>query len=596
MNTRREFLIASTLTIGSFVISTGLSGCGGGGASNISASFNHGVASGDPLNDRVILWTRATPDTDVDSFSIYYEVATDITFKNLVRKAEYATVKKSSDYTLKVDFQNLEAGTTYYYRFGTGDKVSDVGITKTLPTVASKVKMAVFSCANYPKGYFNVYTEAAKTGDLDVTLHLGDYIYEYGMFNKDGSPAYATENAVNIGRELPADNNTELYDLNEYRKRYALYRTDAGTRSIHAVAPMIAVWDDHEVANDTYKDGAQNHDEATEGSFSSRKLAALQAYFEWMPIRPVSDTDKETIYRSFDFGQLVSLHMLDTRIIGRDKQLKYSDYPEMFTQGDSSNFLTDLTSQNRTIMGTTQLQWLQGQLASSNATWQVLGQQVLMGRMQLPAELLGLIGQLEGTDASTKDVILAQLNTLMGELAVIKSRILQNDPTLTPQESARVLTTLPYNLDAWDGYFYERETILNTALQLDKNLVVLAGDTHNSWASNLYALDSEQKPTIAVGVEFATSSVSSPGMEEYVGLSTQESASQFEQVISLLIDNLEYFNSNNRGFMTVTFTDTQAISQWTYVDTIDNTSYETMQQRNKQLKVTPSTNKIETIA
>jgi len=598
IRTRREFLLASTLSLGSFVISTGLSGCGSSEdsdlppSSDLKISFEHGLASGDPLSDRVILWTRFSPDKEVDRFVVSYEVAKDEAFTQLVRPAQTAIVTKEGDYTLKVDYQNLEAGSLYYYRFKHGTSVSPVGKTKTLPDFVTEVKMAVFSCANYPKGYFNVYQEASKIDNLDVSLHLGDYIYEYGMYNKDGSPAYATENSVNIGRALPENNDTETIELQDYRKRYALYRTDAGAQALHKSVAMIAVWDDHEIANDAYKDGADNHN-TDEGSFSLRKQAALQAYFEWMPIRPATEGDQETIYRSFDFGSLLSLHMLDTRIIARDKQLAYSDFPELLSSGDTSNFIPTLTNPNRALLGTQQVQWLQTALASSNATWQVLGQQVIMGRMQLPAELLGLIAQLQTADATTLPVLLATLNTTLGELAVIKTRLLQNDPSLSAQERARVETILPYNLDAWDGYFNEREVVLRTAVQLNKNLIVLAGDTHNGWANNLNALDNSYQATITAGVEFATPSVSSPGMEEYAKLSTLSETIQFEEVLKLLIDDLQYFNASDRGFMSISFTDAEVTSNWHYVDNIDSAVYQENISRAKTLKVLAGTNSIQ---
>jgi alkaline phosphatase D len=584
IRTRRDFLKASALTVGSFVISTGLGGCNTDDSDNLPVSFDHGVASGDPLNDRVILWTRVTPSAPLTDFSVTYEVATDPEFGTLVRPAESARVSNAGDYTLKVDFQGLNAGTVYYYRFRVGDVVSPTGRTKTLPERTSRVKMAVFSCSNYPKGYFNAFTEAALDEELDVTLHLGDYIYEYGMFASDGvTPGYATENAVAIGRALPEDNNTELLELSDYRKRYALYRTDSGTQAMHAAVAMIAVWDDHEIANDAYKTGAENHD-ADEGDFETRKLAALQAYFEWIPIRPYSEGDTETIYRSFDFGDLVSLHMLDTRIHGRDKQLSYGDYPEMLASGDSTNFLADLTDTDRTIMGPDQMSWLQTQMSNSTATWQVIGQQVLIGRMNLPAELLVLISQLDSADNDAESVLLAQLTTSLTELATIKTRLLAGDPTLTAEETARLATALPYNLDAWDGYYVDRETLLGTAASLDKNLVVLSGDTHNGWANNLRTHGGVQ-----VGVEFATTSVTSPGMEEYVSLADDAAAQSFESVITLLIDDLLYFNANNRGYMTVTYTADEAVAEWIYVDNIDSTEYSVLSDRARTLKTTTTT-------
>lgn len=572
--TRREFLKVSALAACTLVISTGLSGCGNGESANIV--FNHGVASGDPLSDRVIIWTRVTPtEGNASSVQVSYQVATDSAFTHVTNSGS-ATTTSAQDYTVKIDVQNLSPYTQYYYRFWVGKIYSAIGKAKTLPTsTPQQVKMAVFSCSNYPKGYFNVFSAAAAIADLDVTLHIGDYIYEYGMYVNDDFtakvPAYATEDAVAIGRALPSDNNTECITLSDYRKRYALYHTDAGTQAIHAACPMIAVWDDHEIANDSYKSGAENHD-ATEGTYDDRVAAAIQAYFEWIPIRPVAEAKK--IYRSFDFGGLVALHMLETRLCGRDKQLNYADY---YTPSfDAATFTADLTSSSRSMTGSEELAWLQGSMAASSATWQVLGQQVLMGKMSLPAEILSSVAVLQSDSATDeqKAAAMSAVTTSISELTVIKGRILAGDPTVTSEEAARVNTVLPYNLDAWDGYYYEREVIYASARGLDKNLVVLAGDTHNGWASNLKDTSGNQ-----IGVEFATSSVSSPGMEEYLSITSTEMAQQLELALTILVDDLEYANLNNRGFLVATFTASEAKAEWKYVDTIKSKTYSLLTDR-----------------
>jgi len=583
-STRREFLKISALSACSLVISTGLSGCGSDNNSE-PVSFNHGVASGDPLSDKIIIWTRAT--TKAPSANVSYEVATDKAFTDIIHNGDYTT-DANKDYTIKVDVRNLTPDTLYYYRFKANGTNSPVGRMKTLPVgPVDKVKLAVFTCANYTNGYFNPYMEASKLADLDATLHLGDYIYEYGMYENDDFdkkiPAYATSNAVAINRVLPDDNNKECLTLSDYRKRYALYHTDKGLQAIHQAAPMIAVWDDHEVANDDYKDGAQNH-QPDEGVYAERVKAALQAYFEWIPIRPIASGNEKEIYRTFNFGDLVSLNMLETRLLARDKQLDYRDY--FNANGDflASKFQADVGSPTRTMMGTAQLQWLQDEMASSTATWQVLGQQVVMGRMNIPAELLKSISMLDNPSAygTTKDALLAQINKSLGELATIKAKILQGDTTVTDDEKARVNTVLPYNLDAWDGYYANREAIFATAKAYSKNLVVLSGDSHNSWANDLKDMSGEK-----VGVEFATTSVSSPGMEEYLSLKTTNEAAQLEGALNLLIDDLKYANLNNRGFIEVIFTPTEAKSIWHYVDTVDSPIYSenTLRAKSLQCKV-----------
>lgn len=569
---RRDFLKASAASFGTLVVSSALTGCHGDDSKPLTeqmteqapaASFSHGVASGDPLTDKVILWTRVTPtDATATSVEVAWEVATDSDFTSRIGEGT-TTVVAESDFTVKIDMQGLDAGTEYYYRFAALGVMSPTGRTKTLPQGdVSSVTMAVMSCSNYPAGYFNVYTEAAKRDDLDVVLHLGDFIYEYGM------GGYATENAAAIGRALPQDNSSEILSLTDYRKRYALYRTDEGSQAIHAKAPFIAVWDDHEVANNGWRDGAQNHDDS-EGDFQERKMAALQAYFEWMPIRPASIGNNETIFRQFNFGNLVSLYMLDTRYYGRDKALDYADFIDPQTgQLDGLAFQQAMADPTRTMLGTEQLQWLQGSMAMSSATWQVLGQQVLMGRMPLPAELLPHL--------STPG---PQVTALLNELAGIKQRIKLGDPTVTDADRARVETVAPYNLDAWDGYFVEREVVMGTAAQLGKNLVVLAGDTHNSWANNLKDMNGNK-----IGVEFATASVSSPGLGDHLEIA-DELMSSFEGILRLLVDDLKYNNVGDRGFMTVKFTPADAVCNWHYIDNIHSTEYSVRSNRHHALRM-----------
>ena len=565
--TRRDFLRASALGMGAIVISTGLAGCLSSSSSDSrKTSFRHGVASGDPLRNRVLLWTRVTPeDGKSGAVNVGWEVATDESFSALVHSGT-TQAKAEHDYTIKVDVTNLHPGQTYFYRFrAEGDSRSPVGKTCTLPEGSiEQARFAVVSCSNYPAGFFNVYREVANEPDIDAVIHLGDYLYEYD------NQGYATDDAEGLGRTMPANNDLELVELVDYRRRYALYRTDADLQAAHASAPFIAVWDDHEIANDTWKNGAENHDDAIHGDFTARKLRALQAYFEWMPIRPAFPDSNEAIYRRFDYGDLVSLYMLDTRIIGRDEQLEYESYLTENSEAPLNipQFTADMSDPNRTMLGAEQRLWLQASMNFSQATWHALGQQVLMGRMSLPAELLLDI-------VNRNPTILEKF----GELAQIKGRYLAGDPTLEPKDIARVTTVLPYNLDAWDGYFVEREVVLGTARQLNKNLVVLAGDTHNGWASNLKDMNGNE-----VGVEFATASVSSPGSEEYLNV-PEEAVAQAEQAITLLADDLQYANINQRGYMLVTFTATEARADWRYVDTVKSREYSIDTSRNRALKV-----------
>ena len=549
LSSRRNFLKTSAASIFTVAVSSAITGCAQTLINKpLSAiEFKHGVASGDPLSNALIIWTRATTAQSNFEATVAWELASDSQFKNIIRSGREQT-DKSRDFTIKIDVQDLTPNTEYFYRFMGLNTQSPIGRAKTLPiNNVEQLKMAVVSCSNYPAGYFNAYTDIAKQEGLDVVLHLGDYIYEYPM------GGYATENAEKIGRQLAADNSGEIITLNDYRKRYAIYRTDQGLQALHAAAPFIAIWDDHEIANDTYKDGAENHT-PDEGDFFKRRAAAIQAYYEWLPIRPPMGEQSPQIYRTFDFGNLISLHMLDTRVIARDKQLAYSDYKNLETkQMDVAHFVSDLNNPKRQLLGNTQLNWLTSAITKSNAKWQILGQQVLMTKMWLPTEIFS---QSDRT----------KIPQVLKELVAIKKAVLANK-AVTPAQLARVNTLMPYNLDAWDGYPSEREALYKSVTALNKKLVVVAGDTHNAWHGTLKNAKGE-----SVGVEFATPGVTSPGMEHYLALNTAQ-AKQMADSLSLLINDLNYCDLSHRGYMLLTITKEQITTDWRYIDNINSPSY-----------------------
>lgn len=605
--TRRDLLKFFAASSASMVVSSGLNGCNSSSDSDSNSGsnvrFNHGVASGDPLTDRVILWTRVTPVSD-DAVTVGWEVAEDADFTRLVN-SDTAQVDAATDYTLKVDVTGLAAGQRYFYRFKHNDAVSDIGQTRTLPNQADQIKLAVFSCANFPAGYFHVYADAVDHAEqLDAVVHLGDYIYEYDI---DGYPEAGSGEA--IGRMHQPTH--ECVELNDYRQRYAQYRSDADLQMLHAKVPFICVWDDHEIANDTYEDGAENHSDETEGDFYARRTAAIQAWYEWLPVRaPQVEADNIKTYRQFDFGRLVSLIMLDTRVIGRNEQMDYDDYMTAEGAFDAVGFQQDLLNPDRTLLGEAQKDWVLQQLADSKADgipWQVLGQQVLMAKMNLPASIImpdpetgapdpqnlinyqmavGAYQQLAQavvatlTEKGTLNAYAAQVDgfaelSAADQAIALTEAVKATDADLyaqilagLPAEVQTVLQThgdllnptlnpsIPYNLDAWDGYAVERETLLQTAKAYQSNLVVLAGDTHNAWCSRLTDQNSE-----LAGVEFATSSVSSPGMEKYLSIADGQEAAT-EAGIVALVDDLQFFNSAQRGYLIVTFTPQDAIADW----------------------------------
>jgi alkaline phosphatase D len=510
------------------------------------ADFEHGVASGDPLTDRVIIWTRATPQSQ-GRVRVDWEVATDAGFTSIVASGNGVT-SADVDYTVKVDVEGLAPNTGYYYRFMTGDKTSPVGRTRTLPQGSvDAATFAVVSCSNFPAGFFNVYREVANQ-NVDAVLHLGDYLYEYS------STGYASERAEEFGRVVEPAN--EILSLADYRTRYALYRTDVDLQAAHATHPFIVVWDDHEVANDAWADGAENHDPATEGSFVERKIAALQAWHEWLPVRPPSTMD-DIIYRRFQYGDLLDLLMLDTRIIGRDEQVNYSD---VATGGIIDVDLARATfgDSNRTLLGSEQLGWLREQLTQSSAQWQVLGQQVLLSRYLLPSPILEALDP----GISPDNPRLAE-----GTAAVVAAVTAKSTPAdaRTPAQIALLASAIPYNLDAWDGYEFERDALLEFAQQSGSKLVVLAGDTHNAWTSQLTTTDGK-----IAGVEFGATSVSSPGLDVILGAG---SAAAFSPLVSTLIDDLVYANLVGRGYLHIAFNRETVTATHRFITTIDSRDY-----------------------
>jgi alkaline phosphatase D len=321
--------------------------------------FIHGVASGDPQHDRVILWTRYTPRDTRRSVTVSWVIsrAPDLSAPEASGRL---TTTEARDFTVKVDATGLKAGTRYYYRFWTESFLSPLGRTQTLPTGhVERLRIAFVSCSNVAWGYFHAYAELAERDDLDFVLHLGDYIYEHA----DGVYGNGSE----IGR-TPVPNK-ELISLRDYRLRYAQYRADHASQAVHAAYPLIATWDDHEFANNAWVGGAQNHSPASEGDWAARRRSAVQAYYEWLPIRSNGNLERPRIYRAFQVGDLARLLVLDTRIAGRDRQVGRDD--------------PALRAPWRTILGIAQEAWLRTELreAAASSRWQLIGQQVLFSRL-----------------------------------------------------------------------------------------------------------------------------------------------------------------------------------------------------------------------
>lgn len=596
---RRELLKNGLLGFAAVSATSALTACGGGGdgdsaddgnsPNSVKAQFKHGVASGDPLQDRVILWTRITPDNDADkgaTLRVTWEIATDSGFTQNLKTGTVDT-NANQDFTVKVDVTGLKAGQKYYYCFKYGEQTSLVGETKTLPAVTDQVKFAVCTCANYPAGYFNAYKEMAK-GDFDVVIHLGDYIYEYGykQYGTDFRDNFTENNRYEPRLEH------EAVKLEDYRARYALYHEDKDLQAVHAKFPFIAVWDDHEVANDAWQNGAENHNpDEGEGNYSDRKAHALQAYFEWLPIRPKNGNDHVNIYRQFNFGNLVQLNMLDTRHLARSVQLAYKDF---FPNGDASSFTPEniakftaaMKDMSRTMLGVQQKEWFLDNLKRSQAKWNVIGQQVLMSKIDIPVPLALPAQKIQSIledathiadqnmrqayEASAHKIYQEELEPrisgLLGALAVINNPSIPDSMKTQAKEAlAQAENTVPFNLDAWDGYAVEREILYTMFQTINKKVVVLAGDSHNAWQSDLRTRDGAK-----VGVEFATTSISSPGMEEYLGLKDLANPAveigKVQQAFTTFVKDLNYCDLSRRGYLAITFDQSSVKAEYYYVD------------------------------
>jgi len=561
---RRDFLIQSAGTVAAVsTVGTALVACGG--SNPPAAEYRYGVASGDPLADRVVLWTHAKMPNLNDSVVLTWQVSTSMAFDSIVSSGS-VTSSADTGFTNKVDATGLTAGTTYYFRFLDQYKTSSpVGTTRTLPAsnVAS-VKFAVFSCTLYSAGYFNAYDAAAQSG-AQYAIHLGDYIYEYGS-----DPAkFGNADAVKLGRVTAPTN--DIVSLEDYRTRYALYRTDPKLQALHAAMPWITVWDDHEFANNAWVDGAENHNSATQGVWATRKGIAARVYHEWMPIRTPDASNLFKIYRRFDFGNIFTLHMVDTRIEGRDKQ--YDAYGD--ADGGIQRYATALATgadATHRMMSTTQQSWLTSGMAASTATWQVMGNQDIMARMWFPASVLQAqaTATVNPTPANQQAVPAAISAFLTAKATPAAART----PTQAALVSASTNPRLPYNLDAWDGYPLQREAILQTVLAQGKKLVTLSGDSHNAWFTNLTTLSGAK-----AGFEFAGSSVTSPGFES-AGLGGLASSLDGTAVAPGvqgtglgLVDDLNYAETQRRGYLLMTATSAQMKGEFVFVDTIKSSTY-----------------------
>ncbi len=516
---RRSFL-------GGVVGTTVLPGIGACTAAGDPIRFEHGVASGDPLPGSVILWTRVSG-TAAEAVEVEWEVADNESMHDPIASGTFTT-GPDRDYTVKADAAGLPPGQPLYYRFHANGTYSPVGHTKT--TSVGRVEQAAFavvSCSNFPYGFFHVYREIANRNDLDAVIHLGDYIYEYGLGE------YATEYAEALDR-IP-DPPTEIQSLDEYRRRHAQYKADPDSIAMHASLPLIAVWDDHELTNDAWRDGAQNH-QPEEGSWPERRDAAIQAWLEWMPVRASHDGGETQIFRNYRFGDLLTLTMLDTRLYGRDMQ---PDVGDDLTREDIGARLQD---PSRRLLGDRQEQWLRDTLSADDAaTWQIIGQQVLVSPLHSP-DLEPLLDMSRDPNMTSE-----ARQTLEGYIAASKG-------------NPRLL------FDTWDGYPLAREDFLATLAEHASNPVVLSGDLHTSLAGNLIPYGSDTP----VAVEFMTGSVTSPGFSQYL---PEVHPGAMRDATLELNPWLRYMETDRRGWVRLAVSHESVVGEWNLVSTVHDREY-----------------------
>ena len=513
---RRSLLLTGTFGLGALAIP----GFAQTPAINAARGFTHSVASGEPASDSMLLWTRYVP-ADGGVVELRAEIAESPDFAHVVAGGAQIT-GPWRDHTAKITVAGLMPGRLYHYRFIAPDgTMSPVGRTRTLPEGdTARFRAAIFSCSNMPFGYFNAYAHAAAAGDFDLTVHLGDYFYEYG------GDYYPAADKV-VGNRHPAPGNAVVH-LADYRLRYASYRADPDLQRLHQVLPMIVQWDDHESANDSWEGGAENHHPATEGDWNPRRAAAIQAYREWMP---VSDEP----WKTYDIGTLATLFRTETRLLARTRQ---ADVAPLFKQADPTAALKafrDGAWQDPavTMMGSQQENWLTHAMHASvraGQRWQMVGFGTILGQTIMPPAASSWIDP--NASERSKNYVLNGIAA--GKLG------------------------LPFNYDNWGGYPAARARFLRSSQAVGANLIVVTGDSHNAWA---YDLGQDGKPA---GVEFAGHSVTSPGYESSVHVDPKTVAA------ALVAGNpeLKWCDTSRRGYMAVTLTPDRASCDWVMLDTI----------------------------
>ncbi|WP_324197571.1 alkaline phosphatase D family protein [Nocardia abscessus] len=500
-----------TLLAGTAAAATATAVLGAGRAAAATQVFRHGVASGDPLPDGVILWTRVTVSDDAtpgsgsgDPATVRWEIAADDRFASLAASGT-ATAAADSDHTVKVDVSGLAPGVEYFYRFSALGETSPVGRTKTAPATTDtpdRLRFGVVSCSNWEAGYFGAYRHLAARTDLDAIVHLGDYIYEYGRGK------YGGRNGT-VRPHEPAD---EIVSLADYRIRHAQYKTDPDLLGLHATLPFICTWDDHESADNSWSGGANNHDPAAEGDWTDRRAASARAYLEWMPVRASGSGADARIYRRLRFGTLAELAMLDLRSY-RDREAK-----------PGANW-RETDDPARTLTGKAQMEWLTAGLASAPVRWKLVGNSVMIAPLAFPP---------------LEPATTAAITSTVG--------VPQAGPSL--------------NGDQWDGYTADRARLFRTILdQQISDVLFLTGDIHSSWAADLPVDAAHYPGGPTAGAEFVVPSVTSTSIGDLLRANSAPLAASLATVNR----HLRYVELDSHGYGVLEVTTDQAQMDWYYL-------------------------------
>lgn len=494
--------------------------------------FLHGVASGDPDSSSVVLWTRIN--SDAPETDVVWELSEDASFATIVSTGTMKT-GPSRDYTIKAIPERLTPGQTYYYRFICMGETSPIGRTKTLPTGSTdKIGIALVSCSNYPFGYFNAYSAIAEDEAIDLVLHTGDYIYEYG------ADEWGTETGTAIGRRhAPA---REITTLADYRERHAQYKSDAGSKAMHAAHPLVACWDDHESANNPWLHGAQNHQADSEGSWEDRRAASIQAYYEWMPIRePETGRTRAEFWRTYEIGDLATLVTLETRHTARGEQVDYGKYYDTIqSQEDRDAFMRDvMNAPDREMISTEMAKTVKTAMSHSVAAgqvWRLFGNASPIAKMLVP-DVIGL-----GIDPAAAP---------SGEAEGAGPNLLW-----------KAKWNLPFYTDTWDGYPAARANLYRICKEAGaSDLLFLTGDSHSFWANRLY-----DDAGHSMGIEIGTAGVTSPGDFVDTGWPL-DVAEQLDRVFEEGLEEVKWTDNLHQGYVRAVFTKRDARIDYVVVDT-----------------------------